>query len=336
MNPPFQKFWVRPWQPQTLRHQYRSHFATMCPEKSILDDFSVEVSSCIIYVVTLSNDSSACLLALRTWEYCQEQGRKTLSCWSPPKNCELRDIWPSYFSFQRSWSDCADEKACLRICCSQATSQCFLPRGLYDVETQASWPPPGYAPEDKQFLNAPASIKRVSVGSWVQITTPCVQRFKVYALYAIKNIFKSWRLIANFNSTKSPRYLYNTSKSTYLTMFTLSRNFKQHCKNVFRFFSSGSRDYMTTLCQHVSTLIRRHYEARRSRSVDCLHADLLMKWTLALFLNHNDRVSACIHLLFAASHLFPAAVWTLDAELHDCKITDHRVTAASSATWSGT
>ena len=61
------------------------------------------------------------------------------------------DIWPSYFTFQIANNKGADQTdrmrslVCAFVVCKQP-SQGFSRRGPYDIEAQASWPPPGYAP----------------------------------------------------------------------------------------------------------------------------------------------------------------------------------------------
>ena len=72
---------------------------------------------------------------------------EALSCYG-----ELRDIWPSYHTFQIANNKGADQTVrmrrlvCAFVVCHQK-SQGFSRQGLYDVESQASWPPPGYAPD---------------------------------------------------------------------------------------------------------------------------------------------------------------------------------------------
>ena len=59
----------------------------------------------------------------------------------------LRDIWPTYFTFQMANNKGADQTEWMRrlICAfvvHKQQSQGFSRRGPYDVEAQAFWPPP--------------------------------------------------------------------------------------------------------------------------------------------------------------------------------------------------
>ena len=68
----------------------------------------------------------------------------------PLKNGEFRDIWPNNFQMENNKG--VDQTARMRrLVCTlvvrKQQSQGFSLSDPYDVETQASWPPPGYAPD---------------------------------------------------------------------------------------------------------------------------------------------------------------------------------------------
>ena len=56
---------------------------------------------------------------------------------------ELRDIWPCYFTLQIANDKCVWSAPLLFAIKKSQGVSCLCP---YDVEAQASWPPPGYAP----------------------------------------------------------------------------------------------------------------------------------------------------------------------------------------------
>ena len=71
--------------------------------------------------------------------------------WESTKKEELRDIWPSYFTFQKANNKGADQTAQMRrLVCAfvvrKQQSQSFWHQGPYDVEAQAYGPLPGYVP----------------------------------------------------------------------------------------------------------------------------------------------------------------------------------------------
>ena len=63
------------------------------------------------------------------------------------QNWELWDIWPNYFTFQIANNKGTDQTGRLHLVARKQQSHGFSHRGLFDVEAQASWPPPGYVPE---------------------------------------------------------------------------------------------------------------------------------------------------------------------------------------------
>ena len=65
----------------------------------------------------------------------------------PPKNGELRDIRPSYFTFQIVNNKGADQTALMRrLVCAFVVGKQQSQGFSYDVEAHASRPPPGYNP----------------------------------------------------------------------------------------------------------------------------------------------------------------------------------------------
>ena len=74
------------------------------------------------------------------------------------KNGELRNILPSYFTFQIVNNQGADQIARMhRLVCAfvvgKQQSEGFSQRSPYDVEDQASWPLSGYTPDSNHSIN---------------------------------------------------------------------------------------------------------------------------------------------------------------------------------------